>query len=63
MTETTINPSKMDPKINANLSGWDFFLWAPNDAKRPLGPGPNICIDPHCACRHTKCVLGGEPGF
>ena len=21
------------------------------------GPGPNILIDPHRACRHVKCVL------
>ena len=31
-------------------------------APMPGGPWPNILIDPHRACRHVKCVLGGARG-
>ena len=30
---------------------------SPCGAERKMVPGPNICIDPHLACRHVKCLL------
>ena len=38
----------------------------PPGAARPQnleGPGPNICIDPHRACWHVKCVRDDSKRF